>query len=415
MTERLRPIMGLCNLPFGLYGGVMLATIPQLLAAQGVPQPDIASVTAIGLGPGFCYFLASPILDVRFSRRFYACVLGVATALLLFAALMSTANLALLGVLLFGGQFTVLLYSSAVGGWLGSLVDPKDEARLGAWFTIGNFAGYGATAIVGIRVVRDLPFVLGSGLLCLMVLLPLFLFPFLPSLAPDRRLASESFGRFFGDVLALLKKPAVLRALPFFLSPCASFALINTLSALGNDFRTSEATVAIILGLGASFVPAVGSLLVPSLARYVSLRPLYLLVGSVGALFTLSLIVLPHSPVTFGAAVVGENVFAAAALAVATAIIFDTIGKNNPLAATQFAVLNAAVQIPAIYMQEVDGIGYGLGGLTGNLLTDAFISLVTCGVFAIALWLMRRRSLAARLDEATGFVAPIAPAAEQKA
>ena len=76
MTQRTRPIMGLSNLPFGLYGGVMLAAIPQLLSSKGVPEPDIASITAIGLSPNFFYFLTSPILDVRFSRKIYATVLG---------------------------------------------------------------------------------------------------------------------------------------------------------------------------------------------------------------------------------------------------------------------------------------------------------------------------------------------------
>jgi PAT family beta-lactamase induction signal transducer AmpG len=398
--------MGLSNLPFGLYGGVMLATIPQLLAAQGVPQPEIASVTAVGLSPGFFYFFASPVLDVRFSRKVYAYGLGLITALLLFGALMSTHNLALLGALMFGGQFAASLYSSAVGGWLGSFVRREDEARLGAWFTIGNFAGYGATAMVGILLLRSFPFAIGAGLLCLMVLLPLVSFPFLPSSPPDRRLASESFGRFFGDVLALLKKPAVLGALPFFITPCASFALINTLSALGHDFNTSEATVATILGFGAS-LPAIGSLLVPALTRYVALRPLYLLIGSVGALFTLALIVLPHTPVTFTAAVVGENFFACAGLAVATAIIFDTIGRDNPLAATQFAVLNAALLIPPTYMEELDGIGYGLGGLKGNFLMDASLSLATCAALGFALWLVRRRALRSpkpgAIAEAVGF------------
>lgn len=377
--------MGLSNLPFGLYGGVMLATVPQLLAAQNVPQPEIASVTAIGLSPRFFYFFVSPILDVRFSRRLYAYVLGALTAL------MSTDNLTLLGALVFGGQFAVALYSSAVGGWLGSLVRPEDDARLGAWFAIGNFAGYGVTAMIGILVLRTFPFRVGAGLLCAIVLLPLILFSFLPSLPPDRRIASESFGRFAADVWALLRKPAVLGALPFFISPCASFALINTLSAPGHDFATSEETVAAILGLGAS-VPAIGTLIVPSLARYVPLRPLYLLVGSVGALFTLTLIVLPHSPVTFAVAVAGENLFASAAVAVATAIIFDTIGKNNPLAATQFAVLNAALLIPPTYMQELDSIGYGWGGLTGNLLTDAVVSLITCAALALGMSLVRRRA-----------------------
>ena len=390
MRGRLWPVMGLSNLSFGLYGGTMLATIPQLLAAKGVPQPDIASVTAIGLSAGFVYFFVSPIVDVRFSRRFYAYILGLVTMLLTFAALFSTDNLALLGVLLFSGQFTVSLYSSALGGWLGSLVRPEDEARLGAWFTIGNVGGYGATAMVGIHLMRALPFAVGAALLSLIVLLPLLSLPFIPALAADRRLARESFGRFSADVLALLKRPTVLGALPFFLSPCASFALINTLSALGNDFQTSEETVATILGLGAS-LPAIGSLLVPALARLLPLRPLYLVIGSVGALFTLSLIVLPHGPATFAIAVVGENLFASAAIAVATAITFDTIGKNNPLAATQFAVLSASQQFPATYMQYLDGVGYGWGGLTGNFMMDAGLSLLTCGVLALGLSLMRRR------------------------
>lgn len=149
------------------------------------------------------------------------------------------------------------------------------------------------------------------------------------------------------------------------------------------------------------------------------LRPLYLLVGSVGALFTLALIVLPHAPVTFAAAVVGENLFASVALAVATTIIFDTIGKNNPLAATQFAVLNAALLIPATYMQELDGMAYGWGGLSGNLLMDASLSLVTCGTLALGLSLYRRRALPAPdpvpvpVEEAVSFAPSIALAGEQ--
>jgi hypothetical protein len=32
-------IMGLANLPFGMFGGVALMTVPQLLAARSVPEP----------------------------------------------------------------------------------------------------------------------------------------------------------------------------------------------------------------------------------------------------------------------------------------------------------------------------------------------------------------------------------------
>ena len=58
-------LLGLCNFPFGAYFAVMLLTVPQMLAASGVPEPKIASVTAIGLIPSFCSFFLSPILDWR--------------------------------------------------------------------------------------------------------------------------------------------------------------------------------------------------------------------------------------------------------------------------------------------------------------------------------------------------------------
>jgi len=64
--------MGLANLPFGFYGAVVLITVPQLLAASGVPQPTIAAITATAMIPTFCGFLLAPILDVHFNRRSYA-------------------------------------------------------------------------------------------------------------------------------------------------------------------------------------------------------------------------------------------------------------------------------------------------------------------------------------------------------
>ena len=74
--------MGLANLPYGMYGALTLITVPQLLAARHVPEPTIASITAAAMIPTFCGFLLAPIIDVRFSRRSYALVFGVLSALL---------------------------------------------------------------------------------------------------------------------------------------------------------------------------------------------------------------------------------------------------------------------------------------------------------------------------------------------
>jgi PAT family beta-lactamase induction signal transducer AmpG len=124
-------------------------------------------------------------------------------------------------------------------------------------------------------------------------------------------------------------------------------------------------------------------------------------IGSTGALFTLSLLVLPRIPATFALALVGQNIFQAAAFVVENTIIFRTIGDDNPLAATQFGLLSAATSFPITYMQAVDGQGYRIGGLAGGLMTDASLSLIACAVLLplVALWLRRdqRTALAPQL------------------
>jgi MFS transporter, PAT family, beta-lactamase induction signal transducer AmpG len=169
-------LLGLCNFPLGAYFAVMLLTVPQMLAAAGVPEPKIASVTAIGLIPSFCSFFLSPILDWRFTRRTYAVVLAFLTASALVAALTELRELTLLTAFMFVGTATVNLYQAALGGWLGSVVFPEEKGRLGAWFTVGNVAGGGLTASIAIVVLRRLPFELGVALLGLLLLAPLLSF-----------------------------------------------------------------------------------------------------------------------------------------------------------------------------------------------------------------------------------------------
>ncbi len=71
--------------------------------------------------------------------------------------------------------------------------------------------------------------------------------------------------------------------------------------------------------------------------------------------------------------------------ATAFAITFEVIGPGNPLAATTFALLNAAMCLPIDYMQIVDARGYDWRGITGAFLADALISAAACVLLAIVL------------------------------
>jgi PAT family beta-lactamase induction signal transducer AmpG len=128
--------------------------------------------------------------------------------------------------------------------------------------------------------------------------------------------------------------------------------------------------------------------------------PLYLLIGTVGSVFTLLLLALPRTPATFAVAFVGENVVQALSFTAAVAICFEVIGRNNALAATQFGLLTAMTVIPIVYMGRLDGRVYSMAwsghralrGMTGTMLVDGGLSLAACVVMYAAMQRLARRT-----------------------
>jgi PAT family beta-lactamase induction signal transducer AmpG len=142
----------------------------------------------------------------------------------------------------------------------------------------------------------------------------------------------------------------------------------------------------------------VGSLLTPVLSARLAPRVLYLAIGLIGAGFSLLLIGAPRTPAMFGAALLGENVFQAAAFAVSNVISLNTLGADNPLAATQFGLLFASSAIPLTYMQMIDGAAFTAHGLNGGLAADAALTAGACLALGLVLWAFRRA--VARADAA---------------
>jgi len=383
-------LMGFCNLPLGLGGAIGLVTVPQLLAAEDVPESTIAWITSVALVPLFASFVLAPVLDWRFSRRFYSILTAVLAALLLFAGLLNLAYPVLLGAALVLAVFAVALNQAAVGGWVSSLTGPDDKSTLGAWLTVANVLGFGVGAAVAILLFRALPPVIGAAAVAGLLLLPVPLYLAMPSPPPDARLAHEGFTAFLKDVLALFRQKNVRWLLFFFAMPAASFALSNTMSGLGKDFGASEQFVGTVAGVGVAIAGVLGSLVVPPLIHRLTPDRLYLAIGAGGAVFTVAQLALPLTPLTFAIAMIGQNGIQAAAVSAANVVILRANGDDNPLAATQFALLSAALGLPLSYMQAIDGQAYDQGGLVACYLADAFISLIACAI--LALLLARRRA-----------------------
>jgi MFS transporter, PAT family, beta-lactamase induction signal transducer AmpG len=223
------------------------------------------------------------------------------------------------------------------------------------------------------------------------LVLPTVIFLFMPAPGPDRRLARESFPQFFGQIVSLVKRRDVLIALLIFAVPAATFSLTNFISGLGNDFHASEHFVSLVAGIGVMLGGIAGCLIFPFIDKLLSLRFLYLSIGVIGAIFTLMLIILPHTPAAFAVAMIGENAFQALALTISTAITFEIIGRSNPLAATAYCLLTSAFNVPVTYMLFIDGSGYARHGLAGSFAADAGLSLAASLLLAaLLIWLARR-------------------------
>lgn len=384
-------LMGLTNLTYGLYGGVVAFAVPQLLGDRHVPEAQIAGLTAVAFSPGFWSFLLSPMLDVRFSRRWYATALAIVSALTLVIAFLNLEHPVTLKIALTAGFCAAYLSQSAIGGWLSSITSGEEEKTVSVWITIANVGGFGLMAIGCNQLVSHV-FPLGAALvLGASVLVPTLAFPFMQAPPPDRRLASESFPQFFGELLSLVKRREVLVAVLLFAAPAATFSLTNFLGGRGNDFDASPGFIGVVGGVGVAAGGITGCLIFPSLSRLMPLRPLYLSVGILGALCTLALILLPHTPATFAILLITENLFQSLAITVSTAVNLDTIGRDNPLASTTFCFIGSAYFLPISYMLYVDTFGFAHGGIAGSLAADAGAGiLASIALGTMLVWLSRR-------------------------
>lgn len=402
MTDRHRVppvwLMGLGNATMGFSTGIIYFVLPQLLAADHVPEGRIATMTAIAFATNFWCVLFAPMLDVRFSRRWYATVMSASAGLSVTMAVLTLQHHLLLEIAMVVNTLSVTLSSSALGGWLSGVVASEDKNYLSKWMNIALVSGTGIASVLGGELVRLLPVSFAALILGLIVFLPAAIFLWIPAPGPDRRLAAESFAQFNREVLLLFRRRKVVVVLLLFLVPCSTFALPNLLGGLGADFHASERLISFAGGIGGFFPGILGCAIFPFIAKRMPLRFFYIANGILGSLFTLSLVVLPHVPLTFGIALFGEFLFQAVAFSIQIGIVFEAIGPNNPLAATTFSFLTAATNIPVTSVMLIDGHSYTAAGIRGIFTVDACVGIGTCIIAA---------TLLARFDRSPNAAPPI--------
>gem|GEM_PF-389371 len=394
--------MGLSNAAYGFSFAGVLVTMPQVMAAHGVGEPVIAGLTALASLASLATFAIAPILDTMFSRRTWAVALGLLAAVLSAVLLAVPPTGALVAPLMMASALTLVLLNTAIGGWLGAVLPKTMDDAIGAWFAIGNAVGFGVGALSQFWLITNLPAPLGQIAVGAIVLVPLALIRLIPAADLGRKGVRESFGDLARDLSKLIFQPLVVRIAIMFALPCAAFTLTNAFGGLGPDFHASSGMVGIANGVGATVVGMAAALFARWCLTRIRTPLLYLGVGMAGAIFTALLIGLPHGPGVYVLAVCGENIAQSMAQVSQNAIIFGSIRRGSPLAASQFGLLGTAYLLPYAYMQALDGYGYHLAGnVAGSFWMDAGVSLAACLIMVVPVlrW-MRSGKLRAPDDDA---------------
>lgn len=386
--------MGLAALPFGFFTGFYSVALPLLLTSRGMPLDRVGTeILAWALVPPFISFLLVPLIDSVLPRVRWAALWVVLMMASSFGAVQSI-DLAVKGhtlplkALVFLGALVAQLYSSTLGGMVPNVIDPERNAAIGVWLNIGNLGGVGVGGTLGIVAVQRLGFTLGGVVLACCIGAPALL---LLGVRPEGRVPrrfGETARRILVDLWAVSRTRAAAIGLLVFLTPAATFAASNLFSGLGRDFGASDATTTWITGIGGSLLAGAGCLLGGWLSTMMDRRALFVGSGMMAALGSVLMAFGPRVPGVYAAGVSFYQFMAGVNYTACSAAAFDILGENNPLSATQYAVLMAAANVAIWTVTQADSHGYRSHGARGLLLTDATFSLL-CGsvlLVVIRIW-----------------------------
>ncbi len=375
-------------LPFGLVAGFSMTSLPFLLTKIGVSVDHVASVSALVMSPTFWAFLVTPIVDVGLTRRTWAFLTALVAACCVGSAVwvISPSRLPIFSGLLLLGMLAIVLYGSALGGWQASFLPDSMRGKVAGWANAANLGGGALGAMIFLELAEKLSFKVVGVVFAGLCFLPALLLFALPVPAKPELETREVFTQSWRKAWEACRRRECLIGFVLFLSPTACVAATNLFSGLGKDFQTGSQQVIWVTGAGCSIASAIGSVAGGFLADRINRGVLYILGGIGASVFALCMAFSPHSAPSFTYGVLAYNLAAGVCYAAFSALGFQLVGKDNPVASTVLGLFAAASNGAIVYMTWLDGVGYRFFSARGLLCVDAGMSLLA----AVPLfWLVR--------------------------
>ncbi len=271
------------------------------------------------------------------------------------------------------------------------------RGRASGWYQAGNLGGgaLGAGAAIWLSGIMPLP-LLAACCGC-MVFLPALAALFISEESLLRMAIVPRFRALGHDVWDVLRSPATLVGLVFFLSPVGSSAVANLISSVGPDYHASDAQVAWVSGVAGGLLSALGCMIGGFLCDRINRMTAYALAGLLAAIFAGWMALGPAVAITYAGGYTGYALAAGIAYAAFTALELEVLGRRNHAAGTAYSLLGASGNLPIAYMTWLDGVGYKHSGARGLMGVDALANGVGAVLLLIfAHYWQRRETLYGR-------------------
>jgi len=395
-TRRYMPAWVTGILYGGTYNGFAAVSLSQLMPEHGVTLERTAEMITLILTASYISFLFTPLVDCGLPRRVWAGLLALMAAVCLCISVpMIQAgaengghgpHATTLILVLFFGYLCNQMYTSTIGGMVPNLVRPSQHSAASAWLNISYLALTGAGGALSVLEVRKLPLSVAMVLVPLPILLgatPLF---FIPKEDRVPRRVSEAMEKLFSDLWQTARQKNYLFALLVFGIPSSTFALQNLFGGMGAEFHASPELTNLSVGLLFTIACALGAAIGGPLSNRLDRRLLFIAPAMAAALGSLAMAFGPKTPWMFACGLFFYNLMAGINYTATSALVFQIVGRNNPLSATQYAVSIAACNLAIAGSVFSDGKGAGRFGVRGALITDALLSLVLGTAVLLLVW-----------------------------
>jgi len=382
-------------LPSGISQGFVTVALPFILTQRGFPVATTAGIVAVGLSANLWRFIWGPVVDLSLSLKkwYWISLLACTGALLLLCITPLTVKGA--------GWLTVIVFLSQVAGtfnilpvnaFIAQSVVVSEKGLASGWLQAGALVGVGLGGGAGVWLAAHYSVMLAGIVLCVLSLAFALVIILLKDIQhqTETKMVQEvvSMGK---GILSLVKIPVALFVMFLVVMPIGTGASANLWSAIAQDWKTDADTVALVTGIMSGLVSAVGCVVGGIIADRRSVWFAYLGSGTLCALITFIMGVMPMQPWVYIGGVLSYTVGIGMINAAFTATIMFVIGKKH--AATKYSLIASLGNIPVVYMTAFNGWSHDQFSSQYMLLIEAATGIAFVIIFFLVLQRMKQKKL----------------------